>query len=75
MAQHGGGKAPRLGSGERFARLERQIATKGGVRNPAAVAAAVGRKKFGKKRFQELSSAGRRRAAEARERLRQLRQS
>lgn len=49
----------RLGSGKRFASLKNKLARKG-VRNPAAVAAAIGRKKYGKKRFQKLAAKGRR---------------
>lgn len=55
-------KAP-LGSGARFAALERKIAARGGADDPAAVAAAIGRRKYGKKKFQELAARGRRRAA------------
>jgi len=54
---------PQLGTGERFARLKAKIAKRGDVRDPGAVAAAVGRKKYGAKRFQALSVAGRKRAA------------
>lgn len=53
-------KKPKLGSGERFARLESRLKRQG-VRDPAALAASIGRKKLGKERFQELSAAGRRR--------------
>jgi len=35
----------------------------GPVRNPAAVAAAIGRKKYGKKKFQAMAAAGRRKKA------------
>lgn len=49
----------KLGSGKRFAKLEKSIAAKGKVKNAAAVAAAIGRKKFGKKLFQNLASRGR----------------
>lgn len=52
---------PRLGSGERFKELAGKIAAKGGVRNPFAVAAAIGRKKYGKEKFQELAAKGRKR--------------
>lgn len=34
---------------------------KGKVRNPRAVAAYIGRKKYGKKRFQAMAARGRRR--------------
>lgn len=43
-----------LGSGERFKKLKGQLA-KRGVKNPDALAAAIGRKKYGKKKFQQLA--------------------
>ena len=49
----------KLGSGARFAALKRSIAKRGGVRDPGAVAAAIGRKKYGRKRFQQLAAKGR----------------
>jgi len=52
---------PQLGSGERFAQLKAKLAQRG-ASNPAALAAWIGRKKYGKQRFQELSAQGRRRA-------------
>ncbi len=51
----------RLGSGARFATLENKLSAKG-VRNPGALAAFIGRKSLGKKRFQKLSAIGQRRA-------------
>lgn len=36
---------------EGFKKVEHEIAAKGGVRNPGAVAAAIGRKKYGAKAF------------------------
>lgn len=51
----------RLGTGGRFRALTAKIARRGGVRNPRAVAAAIGRSKLGKARFQQLAAAGRRR--------------
>lgn len=56
-------KMPKLGTGARFAKLEKSIAARGGVSNPAAVAAAIGRKKYGTKKFQQLAVKGRKRAA------------
>jgi len=50
-------KAP-LGEGGRFAAIEAK-AKASGVRNPAAVAAAVGRKKYGAKKMAEMAAAGR----------------
>lgn len=49
-------KAP-LGSGGRFAAVEASAA-KSGARDPAAVAAAVGRAKYGKAKFQSLAAKG-----------------
>ncbi len=46
-----------LGSGGRFAAVEAQ-AKKSGAKDPAAVAAAVGRKKYGKQKFQEMAAKG-----------------
>lgn len=50
-------KAP-LGSGERFKKLEKELKAKG-VENPGGLAAWIGRKKLGKKKFQKLSAKGR----------------
>ena len=41
-----------------FDKLKAKIAAKGGVRNPGAVAAAIGRKKYGKKKFQQAAAQG-----------------
>lgn len=54
-------KKPPLGSGARFRSLKKKIAAKGNVRDPAAVAAAIGRKKYGKKKMAQLSAQGRKR--------------
>jgi hypothetical protein len=56
-----GRKEPPLGSGERFKNLEGRLARRG-ARNPGALAAFIGREKFGPKRFNSLSQRGRRRA-------------
>jgi hypothetical protein len=50
-------KKPKLGSGARFKKLSAQLAAKG-VRDPKALAAAIGRKKYGKKKFQSLAKKG-----------------
>lgn len=47
----------KLGSGKRFAAVEAS-AKASGARNPAAVAASAGRKKYGEKRMSELSAKG-----------------
>jgi hypothetical protein len=49
------GKSMKLGGGGRFAKLESSLAGKPGIRNPAAVAASIGRKKYGPKKFASLS--------------------
>lgn len=50
-------KAP-VGQGGRFAALKKKVAA-GGARNPGAVAAAIGRAKYGPARFQKMAAAGR----------------
>ena len=58
---------PRLGSGERFKRLESSLSTrmkghsKGNkkVHDPAALAAYIGRKKYGAAGMAKMSAAGR----------------
>ena len=47
----------KLGSGARFKALKNKLASKGAF-NPGALAAFIGRKKYGKKRFQKLASKG-----------------
>lgn len=54
-------KKPKLGSGERFKQLANKL--KGKVDNPDAVAASIGRKKFGAKKMAKMAAAGRRRKA------------
>ena len=67
----------KLGSGQRFKTLVKEIKTHmtgqtargkamaasrpggGKIKNPAALAAVIGRKKYGKKRFQQLAARGR----------------
>lgn len=46
------------GEGGRFAAVKAAAAA-GGARNPGAVAAAIGRKKYGKAKFQKMAAAGR----------------
>lgn len=60
-AQKRAQRTAKLGSGERFAALKKSIAARGGVRDPAAVAASIGRKKLGAARFQRLAVAAKRR--------------
>lgn len=53
--------AERVGTGARYRGLEAKLAGKHGVNNPSALAAAIGRKKYGAKRMAQLAAAGRRR--------------
>lgn len=55
----------KLGSGKRFAAVAKEAAA-GGARNPFAVAAAAGRKKYGNAKMAELAAKGRKRAARKR---------
>jgi hypothetical protein len=55
-------RKPKLGTGKRFKAVEAS-ARKSGARNPKAVAAAVGRKKYGAKKMAKMAAAGRRRTA------------
>lgn len=50
-------KKPKLGSGARFKALKKKLAARG-AKNPGALAAWIGRKKYGKKRFAKLSAKG-----------------
>jgi hypothetical protein len=61
MSKRKGGRKPKLGSGKRFAALRRSGKS-------AALAAYIGRKKYGAKRFAKLSAKGRSRKARARKR-------
>lgn len=47
----------KLGQGGRFQKLKGELAKKG-AKNPAAVAAYIGRKKYGKTKFQSLAAKG-----------------
>lgn len=51
--------AARLGSGARFAALKNKLAHRPGVTNPGALAAYIGRKKYGNAKFNSLSAKGR----------------
>lgn len=48
---------PPLGSGGRFRALEESLSKRQGVKNPAALAAYIGRKKYGAKKFASLGHA------------------
>ncbi|HPD33013.1 MAG TPA: hypothetical protein P5545_05205 [Bacteroidota bacterium] len=53
-------KKPPLGTGERFKKLSNQLEQQG-AENPDALAAYIGRKKLGAKKFQQLAAKGRKR--------------
>jgi hypothetical protein len=51
-------KAP-LGQGGRFAALKQKLASEPGVTDPGALAATIGRRKYGKKRMANMAEHGR----------------
>jgi hypothetical protein len=50
----------KLGSGKRFAALKGKLAKKG-AKDPGALAAYIGRKKYGKAKMTKMATAGRKR--------------
>lgn len=50
--------AAKLGSGARFKALKGKLGKQKGVTDPGALAASIGRKKFGKAKFQKLAAKG-----------------
>jgi hypothetical protein len=54
----GKGKKPKLGTGDRFEALSEDLSEKG-VDDPDALAAAIGRKKYGAEAMAKMSAAGR----------------
>lgn len=58
------GKSMKVGGGGRFQKLKDKLAHEPGVRNPGAVAAAIGRKKYGAKKMASMSAKGRHRRLE-----------
>jgi len=52
------GKSNKLGGGGRFQQVKHAVAGKKGVTNPAGLAAYIGRKSLGKKKFQQLAAKG-----------------
>tara|TARA_A100000172_G_scaffold20591_1_gene11706 strand:- start:4333 stop:4512 length:180 start_codon:yes stop_codon:yes gene_type:complete len=53
-------KKPKLGSGVRFKNLTTKL-KKSGVKNPKALAASIGRKKYGKKKMSVMAAKGKKR--------------
>ena len=54
-------KSMKLGGGGRFAKLKEELKHKGS-KDPDALAAWIGRKKYGKKKFQKFSAKGKKKA-------------
>lgn len=48
----------KLGSGKRFNALKKKLGVKPGVTNPGALAASIGRKKYGAKKMTKLATNG-----------------
>lgn len=59
---------PKLGSGKLFEKCVADVAARGGAVDPRSVCAGAERKKYGKKKFQAVAKAGKRRAAKRRAR-------
>lgn len=55
-------KTSKPGQGKRFSALKKSIAA-GGAKDAGAIAASIGRKKYGAKRFAAMGAAGRKRSA------------
>jgi hypothetical protein len=49
---------PPLGTGARFKQLEGSLMKRGNVQDPAALAAYIGRKKYGEKKMAKLAQGG-----------------
>lgn len=54
-------KTNKVGGGARFAKLKTKLSARKGVKNPRALAAVIGREKYGKKKFAQMAARGRRR--------------
>ena len=55
-------KSMKPGGGGRFKKLKKKL-EEDGVEDPGALAASIGRKKYGKKKFKKFSQAAKNRAA------------
>lgn len=55
----GGKSKPKLGSGARFKALKSKLSGRKGVTNPGALAAAIGRKKYGAKKMAQMAAKNR----------------
>ena len=52
-------KEPKLGSGKRFKKLEKELGKRSDVKDPKALAAWIGAKKYGRAKMQKMAAAGR----------------
>ena len=52
-------KQPPLGTGQRFAALKAKLASRPGVTNPGALAAYIGRKKYGASKMASMAAKNR----------------
>jgi len=52
----------KLGSGSRFKKLKRKLSHRKGVHDPGALAAFIGRKKYGKKKMAKMAAKGRKKS-------------
>lgn len=59
------GKSMKPGGGGRFARLKRKLGEDRSINDPGAVAAAIGRKKYGAEKMAKFSRGGRIRSAKS----------
>ena len=50
---------PKLGSGQRFAQLKEKLGHQKGITNPGALAAEIGRRKYGTARMAKMAARGR----------------
>ena len=55
-------KSMKVGGGGRYQKLVKKLKEEG-ARDPKALAAHIGRKKYGKKKFQQMAAKGRKRAS------------
>lgn len=55
-------KSMKIGGGGRFEKLEGELSHKKGISDPAAVAASIGKKKYGAGKMASMAAKGRKRA-------------
>ena len=51
-------KSMKPGGGGRFAKLKKKLSSEGSVRDPGALAASIGRKKYGAKKMESWAHGG-----------------